>query len=110
MSFVIRSMSTTDYVRAGYGRPEQKPEPYHVYLMPAHKRGGAWWTRSSFDAQVFATEAEAQAEFDRLFAETEWYAQPQVAPLNASGVPTFWEFQKERAAKHTEFAGYSRAS
>lgn len=89
-AFVIRSMSTSDYVPAGYGRPEQKPVPYHVYLKPAGKRAGAWWTRSPIESARYETEAEAIAERDRLFADA--FTKPQVVPADADalGLPPFW--------------------
>lgn len=114
MSFVIRSMSTTDYVAAGYGRPEQKPVPYHVYLVPVANRAGAWWRNWIGDAQKFDTMEEAQAEIDRAFAGRNWYELPQAVAMDDK--TTFWDFQKERSASKLaeieaarEFAGYSRA-
>jgi len=89
--FVIRSMSTTDYRVAGYGQAEQKPVPYHIYLAKPERRGGAWWTTSLNDMARYETEADAQAEYDRLFAG-EKYSKPQIAPLDADalGIPAYW--------------------
>ncbi len=91
-NFVIRSMSTTDYRCAGYGLPEQKPVPYHIYLAKPEKRGSAWWTTSLNDLARYETEADAQAEYDRLFAE-EKYSKPQIVPVDADarGIPSYWE-------------------
>lgn len=60
MTYVIRSMSTTDW----NGR--DPVVPYHVYLMPTHKRNGAWWTTSSMDVMLFPTIEDAEAEWFRL--------------------------------------------
>lgn len=88
--FVIRSMSTTDY-RMAYRSgttfvPEQKPEPYHVYLMPAEKRRGAWWNRFLGDAMTFETVEDAQAEIDR-----HGLTSCDVAPYDHSNLPAYWE-------------------
>jgi len=94
MAFVIRSMSTTDYVPAGYGRPEQKPVPYHVYLKPYGKRAGAWWAKSLHEAMRFETEAEAIEEIgNHVLSDS-----AEVAPVDADarGLPTYWENQKAR--------------
>lgn len=100
MSFVIRSMSTTDYRPADRFGPEQKPVPYHIYLMVPEKRASAWWSRSMLDAMKFSTEDEAKAEFDRLFGDKPDYAKPEIAPADAEyrGLPTFWENRKARTA------------
>lgn len=92
MQYLIRSMSTTDYVPAGRGCPEQKPVPYHIFLLKPEKRGGAWWTKSLLRAEImtFDSEEEAVAERDRLFANDP-YTKPQVVPVDQRGVPSFWE-------------------
>lgn len=68
--FVIRSMSTTDYrpaMRCGTTLiPEQKPQPYHIYLKPVGQRSGAYWANHIGQAMRFANVAEAQAEADRI--------------------------------------------
>ena len=91
MAFVIRSMSTTDW------RPGETVVPYHIFLLPAHKRAGAWWTRAASQAQTWATAEEAQAELDVLFAGK---SKPEVAAIDADqkGLPTFWDNQKTRQA------------
>lgn len=80
--FVIRSMSTTDYVCAGHGRPEQKPEPYHIYLVKPENRAGAWWRNWIGDAMKFDTMEAAQAEIDRCFAGKAWYELPQPVAMD----------------------------
>jgi len=95
--FVIRSMSTTDYVVASRGQPGQMPVAYHIYLLPAEKRAGAWWTRSLHEAAKFATMADAKAQQE---AYPQWLASAEIAPRDADarGLPTFWDNQKTRAA------------
>ena len=88
--FVIRSMSTTDYVpayRSGADRvPEQKPVPYHVYLMPAEKRRSAFWNRFLGDAMTFETVEAAQAEIAR-----HGLTSCDVVPYDHSNLPAYWE-------------------
>lgn len=57
-SWVIASTSTTDW----NGR--DPVEHFPVYLQV--NRARAWWARSFGDAQLFATEADALAEMERL--------------------------------------------
>lgn len=88
--FVIRSMSTTDY-RMAYRSgatfvPEQKPVPYHVYLMPLEKRRGAYWNRFLGDAMTFETVEAAQAEIDRCDLTS-----CDIAPYDHSNLPAYWE-------------------
>lgn len=85
--FVVRSMSTTDYVPGGQGHPAQQPQPYHIYLMPAAQRARAYWG-GEHCAQLFGSEADAHAE-----AERAGIARFQVAPLGADalGLPAYWE-------------------
>jgi hypothetical protein len=84
--YVVRSMSTTDM-------PECKP--YHVYLMPSHKRTGAYWTSGLWDAQRFDTPQEAEAEIARSLKD--WNGKPdhrsQIVPEDHRHVPTYWEIQ-----------------
>jgi hypothetical protein len=94
-SFVIRSMSTTDYVVASRGQPAQKPVPYHVYLMRPELRSRAWWNRSMHDAMKFDTHAEAldyvEARFDALKD-----AEISAVDADTRGLPTFWDNQLAR--------------
>lgn len=97
MAYVIRSMSTTDY-RMAYRSgttfvPEQKPVPYHVYLMPREKRTRAFWSWI-LDAMKFASIEEAQAEID-LYGLTSCDIVPE--DHEALGLPTYWE-KLEKAA------------
>ena len=89
-TFVIRSMSTTDY-RMAYRSgatfvPEQKPVPYHTYLMPVEKRQRAYWNRFLGDAMVFQSREDAQAEINRCGLTS-----CDVAPYDHSKLPAYWE-------------------
>ena len=88
--FVIRSMSTTDY-RMAYRSgntfvPEQKPIPYHVYLMPVEKRRGAYWNRHLLDAMAFDTIEDAHNEIARCELTS-----CDVVPYEHSNLPLYWE-------------------
>ena len=74
--FVIASHSTTDFD----GR--NPVEVYPTYLMPAHKRTGAWWSKLPHDAMEFATREAAQTERDRLFKGRD--------SAKVIEVPTYW--------------------
>lgn len=80
MAYVIRSMSTTDYV---VGSPD-KVVPYHVYLLPPEERCRAYWS-TAFRAQKFATPQAAQAEADRLKLNG-----GQIVPADFDG-PDYWD-------------------
>lgn len=81
--FVIRSMTTTDSVRGS------KPRPYHIYLKPREYRNSAWWTSSSYDAEVFSTIDLALEAAHRAFPDKDsgW----QVAPDDARYFLPYWE-------------------
>lgn len=91
MTFVIRSMSTTDYRPArrcgNTVIPAQQSEPYHIFLIEAGKRTGAYWTRCG-DIARFDTVEEAQAEADR--ARVTGY---DIVPIDFAqqGLPSYWE-------------------
>jgi len=91
--YVVRSMTTTDYAPQ-YG---QYPKPFHIYLMPAHKRGRAYWS-SIYDAATFATPQEAEAEIVRAGLKSWNLKDPdnksQVVPLDARHVPDYWDIQQ----------------
>jgi hypothetical protein len=96
--FLIRSMTTTDYAPQ-FG---QYPKPYHIYLKPPGHRSGAYWTAHKFDAQSFATEAEAVLEASRVLHN--WRGGPaarnvdyEVVPHDDRNIPTYWENQSKRA-------------
>ena len=95
MTFVIRSMSTTDYspaYRSGNAIvPAQQPKPYHVYLMPVGQRARAYWS-SLFHAMRFGTEAEAQDEIDRCNLTG-----CDIAPEDHTliGFPDYWVRRRE---------------
>lgn len=60
MTYVIRSMSTTDW----NGR--DPVVPYHVYLAWPEQRLGAWWTASPSSAMRFDTLEAAEEEWRRI--------------------------------------------
>jgi hypothetical protein len=83
MSYVVRSMSTTDYGK--------KPVvPFHVFLLPPHKRSLACWTTYPGHAQLFDTPQEAETEMARALHD---HATVQIAPLYDEHFPTFWDLQ-----------------
>jgi hypothetical protein len=96
MAYVVRSMSTTDYAPQ-YGR---YPVPYHVYLMPSHKRVRAYWS-GKHDAAVFATPQEAEAEIVRAGLKDWTLTKPdnksQVVPFDDNHIPTYWDIQQMNA-------------
>lgn len=92
--YVVRSMTTTDFdVVRGI-----QAEPYHIYLMPPHKRVGAYWA-SIFHAQLFDTPQEAEAEIARSLHGL-YPHQPdtdsQVVPVDDSKMPAYWELRDAR--------------
>lgn len=74
MTYVIRSMSTTDW----NGR--DPVVPYHCYLAWPEQRQGAWWTTYPSSAMRFDTMEEAEAEWKRIGLEK--YGRRDIAPLN----------------------------
>lgn len=89
--FVIRSMSTTDF-RPAYRSgntvvPAQTPKPYHIFLLEAHKRAGAYWTPYG-DIAKFDTAEAAHAEAKRAGVER-YDVVPQ--DFAAQGLPNYWE-------------------
>ena len=75
MAFVIRSMSATDFT------PNTPSVPYEVFLLPPHKRHGAWWTKSASQAMTFYTEEDAIAEWKRCrFHTTPMLGRQDIAP------------------------------
>lgn len=91
MTFVIRSMSTTDFTPARrIGNtviPAQQAQPYHIFLKEAGKRHGAYWARSG-DIARFETVEEAEAEAQR--AKVTGY---DIVPVDfvAQGLPNYWD-------------------
>ncbi len=83
--FVIRSMSTTD---AGAG----PITPYHVYLLEAAKRAGAYWQVTMIHAAKFDSVEEAQAEADRSKLSGSYDIVP--TDFAAQGLPDFWNRAK----------------
>jgi len=71
MTYVIRSMSTTDM-------PECRP--YHCYLAWPEHRLRAWWTTSLSSAQRFDTLEAAEAEWRRIGIDD--LGCRDIAPLN----------------------------
>ncbi len=74
MTYVIRSMSTSDWD----GR--NPVVPYHCYLAWPEQRAGAWWTTYHSSAQRFATIEEAEAEWRRIGLEKR--GRIDIAPLH----------------------------
>jgi hypothetical protein len=91
--FVIRSMTTTDFV-IGSREPVR---PYHIYLKPVGKRGGAWWA-TFYHAEKFATRELAEAEYRRSFPDRLADIDLAIAPLGEPNYPTYWAMQEERSA------------
>lgn len=89
MTFVIRSMSTTD-ASAG-----EQIRPYHVYLLPREKRARAWWTASLHLAWKFDSHADALDEVERC-GSTLYDAQIVPADADARGLPPYWSRHAER--------------
>jgi hypothetical protein len=81
-------MTTTDYVM-GSGKPVV---PYHVYLLPAAKRGSAWWTSSLSEAEKFATDWEASDAIIDLGLDKRG-SSPDVAPTDHRELPSYWSKQ-----------------
>lgn len=71
MTYVIRSMTTTD-------APECAP--YHCYLAWPEQRLNAWWTTYQSSAQRFATIGEAEAEWRRINIDRR--GRVDIAPLH----------------------------
>lgn len=74
MTYVIRSMSTSDW----NGR--DPVVPYHCYLAWPEHRGRAWWTTSLSSAQRFDTLEAAEAEWRRIGIDD--LGCRDIAPLN----------------------------
>ena len=91
-TFVIRSMSTTNYQMAyrsgGMVIPEQKPQPYHVFLMRPEDRRRAYWNRCCDQAMPFRSKEDAEAE-----ALKEGLTSFDIVPANFAdiGIPAYWE-------------------
>ena len=92
MTFVIRSMSTTDYRPAYRGAGGKVygpylPEPYHCYLLPVAKRISAYWA-PLYAAMQFDTAEQAQAEIERCSLTS-----CDVVPADheKQGLPAYWE-------------------
>lgn len=83
-TFIVRSMSTTDYTGPGTVRP------YHIYLRRPELRKGAYWAWKG-EAQQFATKEEAQAEINRALGKPQYGHGPQIVPFNDEKLPTYWE-------------------
>jgi hypothetical protein len=93
--FLIRSVSTTDYMPAWNGHPAQKPVPYHIYLMRPETRRTAWWNRDKGYAQQFKTEAEARAYIEATTQLRDRLSRPQVVPFNDNDLPPYWAERPE---------------
>jgi hypothetical protein len=104
--WVVRSMTTTDWVPAyGPGRPEQKPEPYHIYLLPYLERRGAYWADIG-RAELFDSPQAAETEAKRCLSP-ESAARVDIVPALDRGIPTYWELDKaawERRVRSFEAA------
>lgn len=94
MAYVVRSMTTTDFDHRFGGEPVT---PFHIYLMPSHKRVRAFWSHKG-DAAVFATPQEAEAEIVRAGLKDWSLTKPdnksQVVPQNDDSIPTYWDIQE----------------
>lgn len=88
MTFVIRSMTTTD------ANQREPIRPYHIFLRHREDRASAWWG-GAHEAMRFDTEAAAQAEIDRCAPLLE---RAEIAPVDADalGLPTFWQNREAR--------------
>jgi hypothetical protein len=90
--FIIRSMSTTDYVMAyrsgGELIPEQKPVPYHVFLRRPDKRQSAFWSRFQNEAMTFATAEDAQVEAHKIELTSFDIVPSDFAEL---GISNYWD-------------------
>lgn len=82
--FVIRSMTTTDYDPLN----ARTPKPFHIYLMPEHKRTRAYWS-GPYDALQFDTAEAAYAEIAKLGLARR--CPPEVVPAQDGDVPAFWD-------------------
>ena len=83
--YMIRSMTTTDYdVRTGKGS-----EPFHIYLMPAAQRRGAYWG-SKFAGETFDTPQAADAEAKRSLRDDRY----QIAMADDRTMPAYWELRR----------------
>ncbi len=74
MTYVIRSMSTTDW----NGR--DPVVPYHIYLMRPEHRRGAYWTSYGNEIMKFDTLEAAEDEYRRLWPEKR-LGRTDIAPL-----------------------------
>lgn len=81
MTYVIRSMSTSDW----NGR--DPVVPYHCYLAWPEQRVNAWWTTSAASAHRFATLEAAEAEWRRIGLDK--LGRRDIAPIDCK-VPV-WE-------------------
>lgn len=87
MSYIIRSMTTTDYTM-------HNPivRPYHIFLLKREKRSGAFWSTSLRDAQTFATQEEAIEEINRYNLSS-----AQIVPADQPNqLPAYWDWRKEQ--------------
>jgi hypothetical protein len=74
MTYVIRSMSTSDW----NGR--DPVVPYHIYLMRPEHRRGAYWTPYGSEIMKFDTLEAAEDEFRRLWPQGK-QGRTDIAPL-----------------------------
>jgi hypothetical protein len=74
MTYVIRSMSTSDW----NGR--DPVVPYHIYLMKPEKRRGAYWSTYMLDAMKFDSIEAAEAEWHR--SRIDGRGRTDIAPIN----------------------------
>lgn len=81
MTYVIRSMTTTDW----NGR--DPVTPYHIYLMKPEHRRGAYWTPYGQQIMRFETLEEAEAEWRRI--KLDKLGRRDIAPIDCK-VPV-WE-------------------
>lgn len=104
MSYVIRSMSTTDCVDG------LSPSPYHVLLMKPEERTqrGAFWGRMLCDAMTFDTIEEAEAEWLRHWPADHPGRQDivKVDDMLDGIVPAVWEEMQHRPATKETRAYY----
>lgn len=81
MTYVIRSMTTSDY----NGR--DPVTPYHIYLMKPEHRRGAFWTPYGQQIMRFDTLEAAEAEWRRIGLDK--LGRRDIAPIDCK-VPV-WE-------------------
>lgn len=91
--FVIRSMSTTDYVIGRPGYPAQQPVPYHIYLKRRELRSGAYWTTFMPDVATFDSIEDAIAHGKASLRDERFDVVP-FAPNDSVRVPTYWDARK----------------